>query len=120
MPNLYATLRTDAEAAADQQRQQWPCDIKPRRPKHGLHDQGRYPEFADTYPTQPAELDQRPGLHLVDSSDHGAAHVCSSITSDSDRDEPMGEGAGVLLWPMAVIAACACWALFAFLTSSPL
>lgn len=58
----------------------WPAsDITP---KHGMDYQGRF--------------DARPGLHLVDSSDHGAAHVCSAITSDSDDDgpprEPMSRG----------------------------
>lgn len=101
--NPYAPLR------------QWPCDMQ-RSPQ----------EIERELWTERGIYDERPGLHVVDTrTDCGAAHVCSSIASDSDSDSDaddsaLGDGAGVLLWPMAVIAACACWALFAFLTSSPL
>ena len=51
--------------------------------------------FSDTMP-----LDQRPGLHLVSTGDHGAARVCSAITSDSDDGpprEPMSRGDALAL-----------------------
>lgn len=58
--NLYAPLR------------QWPAeDITPRR--NGLDYQGRWPVFADTYPTAPAHLD--------------GAHACSDINCKADSDE---------------------------------
>ncbi len=66
--------------------------------------------------------DARPGLHLVDTSDHGAAHVCSSITSDSDRDDevaPMTRGellalACVMLvaWLAFVAAVSVAWTMW--------
>ena len=97
----------------------WPCDIC--RTGAGLDYQGRYPQFADTIPTQPAPLEARPGLHLVITGDHGAAHTHSGITSDSDRDDDKpGQGAGVLLVPACfALALVSAWALYAWL-SAPL
>ena len=58
---------------------------------------------------------------MVDSSDAGAAHVCSGITSDSDSDDyPRNEGAGAVLVPVCfALFAVACFALYAFLSAVP-
>lgn len=95
--NLYAPLR------------QWPAS-----------DIGRTDDYPEPHMDAPEpHMDARPGLHLV-STDHGAAHVCSSITSDSDRDDevaPMTRGellalACVLLvaWLAFIAATSVAWA----------
>lgn len=99
-PNLYAPLRTPGEV------HRWPHeDIGRASRRTGLDYQGRWPEFADTMPTQPARLD--------------GAHCCSGITSASDDDGP-GQGSGVLLVPVCMaLSLVSAWALYAWL-SAPL
>jgi hypothetical protein len=84
---------------------QWPIDIGARHePGAVLTDaelEQAHGQWHDTWPTQPAELDQREGLTHVNTE---AASACSGITSKSD-DDALGQGAGCFLWPAAVIAA---------------
>lgn len=83
----------------------WPADFG----------QGRW---HDTYPTQPAELQQSEGLHRVNTE---AASCCSGITSRSDADDKPGQGAGVLLVPACVaLSLVSLWALVAWLAKGPM